>query len=190
MHCSHGAPILQSHDLINWEYISHSVPLLSFGPKYDLVNGTNAYMKVSKIKNCYYDAGLLIDDDDTIFQQTDSEVSTQAVFTSPSEIGYIEGSRIYKRNNSYYIFNTRPANAQFVLQSTTSLFGPHTIEELLSDIEGPIQGGGVPYQGSLVETLDGSGVIWRFKTLILVGECLSWRRLLGEVMGFLFYYYG
>ena len=33
-----------------------------------------------------------------------SQVSTQAVFISPLDIGYIEGSSFYKINGNYYIF--------------------------------------------------------------------------------------
>ncbi|CZR56427.1 probable xylosidase/glycosyl hydrolase [Phialocephala subalpina] len=218
MHYSPGAPILQSKDLVNWEYIGHSVPTLDWGSKYDLANGTNAYVKgiwastlryresnglfywigcvefsttyiftapsitgpwtqSSSIDNCYYDAGMLIDDDDTMYVAHGggtisvsqlspdglSEVSTQVVFTSPSDVGYIEGSRMYKYNGSYYIFNTRPADAQFVLKSTNGPFGPYVVKELLADIEGPIVGGGVPHQGSLVDTQKGDWYYMAFE---------------------------
>ena len=35
-HHSPGAPLLRSYDLVNWETISHSVPVLDFDPSYDL----------------------------------------------------------------------------------------------------------------------------------------------------------
>lgn len=48
MHYSPGAPILESADLINWEYIGHAVPSLGFdasgSQKYELLGG-NAYVK-------------------------------------------------------------------------------------------------------------------------------------------------
>jgi beta-xylosidase len=44
MHYSPGAPILQSYDLVNWEYIGHAVPNLPWGNKYNLQGG-NAYVK-------------------------------------------------------------------------------------------------------------------------------------------------
>jgi beta-xylosidase len=217
MHYSPGAPILQSYDLVNWEYIGHSVPTLDWGPAYDLTNGTNAYVEgiwastlryresnglfywigcvqftttyvftapaatgpwtqSSSINDCYYDAGLLIDDDDTMYVAHGggtimvaqlsvdglSEVSNQVVFDSPADIGYIEGSRMYKYKSNYYIFNTQPATAQYVLQSTTGPFGPYTAKELLSDITGPT-GGGVPHQGSLVDTQDGDWYYMAFE---------------------------
>ncbi|KAG9225838.1 hypothetical protein CCMSSC00406_0008366 [Pleurotus cornucopiae] len=47
MHYSPGAPILRSYDLVNWEFIGHSVPTLSFGDNdsYNLVNGKRAYVR-------------------------------------------------------------------------------------------------------------------------------------------------
>lgn len=43
MHYSPGAPILRSYDLVNWEFIGHSVPRLTWGDKYDLA-GSSAYV--------------------------------------------------------------------------------------------------------------------------------------------------
>ncbi|KAJ7302730.1 glycosyl hydrolase [Mycena albidolilacea] len=45
MHYSPGAPILQSFDLVNWEYIGHAVPSLSWSSKYNLLNGQRAYIE-------------------------------------------------------------------------------------------------------------------------------------------------
>ncbi|KAF2838626.1 glycoside hydrolase family 43 protein [Patellaria atrata CBS 101060] len=45
MHYSPGAPILRSYDLVNWEYISHAVPRLDWGSKYDLTGGQRAYVE-------------------------------------------------------------------------------------------------------------------------------------------------
>lgn len=42
---SPGAPILQSTDLQNWEYIGHSVPSLDFGPSYNMEGGNTSYVK-------------------------------------------------------------------------------------------------------------------------------------------------
>ncbi|WP_049575229.1 glycoside hydrolase 43 family protein [Streptomyces sp. SBT349] len=44
MHYSPGAPVLRSYDLVNWEFAGHSVPVLDFGPKYDL-NGGRGYVR-------------------------------------------------------------------------------------------------------------------------------------------------
>lgn len=210
MHYSPGAPILRSYDLVNWEYVGHSVPTLNWGTKYDLASGTSAYVKGiyastmryresnslfywigcieyggtyvytassvggpwtqrSKIATCYYDAGMLIDDDDTIYVaygntqisvaqlSSDglSQVRTQVVYNTPSNIGTLEGARMYKIKGAHYIFVTRPANGQYVLKSTNGPFGPYSMKELLLNLGTPISGGGIPHQGGLVETKSG-----------------------------------
>jgi len=127
-----------------------------------------AWQKRSRINNCYYDAGLLIDDNDTMYVaygnttisvaqlSSDglSEVRNQQVFTSPSSVGTIEGSRFYKINGSYYIFVTHPANGEYVLKSS-SPWGPYTMQPLLNNIGTPVAGGGVPHQGGIVQTQNG-----------------------------------
>jgi beta-xylosidase len=210
MHYSPGAPVLRSYDLVNWEFIGHSVPTLDFGSKYNLPSGQRAYIngiwasflnyrkstktymwggcidfsktyiytapaaagpwqKASTINTCYYDCGLLVDDDDTLYvaygntqmsvaqlsKDGLSQVKTQQVYSTPSSIGTLEGSRFYKINGNYYIFATRPANGQYVLKSS-SPWGPYTIKQLLLDIGSPISGGGVPHQGGLVQTQNGT----------------------------------
>lgn len=108
MHYSPGAPILKSYDLVNWEFIGHSVPSLAFGDKYNLdgrgtayVNGiwasgmryresnglwywygcidfdkthvftatdpTGEWTQHPPLDKCYYDLGILIDEDDTMY---------------------------------------------------------------------------------------------------------------------------
>ncbi len=120
------------------------------------------------INNCYYDAGLLIDDNDTMYvaygnstisvaqlsADGRTQVRAQQVFTTPSSIGTLEGARFYKRNGSYYIFLTRPANGQYILKASNP-FGPYEIRQVLLNMPGPIAGGGVPHQGGLVQTQGG-----------------------------------
>ncbi len=216
MHYSPGAPVLRSYDLVNWEYIGHSLPVLDFGPEYDL-NGGNAYIKGSwasffgyrksngtfywggcigfakthiftaaaaegpwkkhaVIDNCYYDAGLLVDDDDTMYvaygntklsvaqlsPDGTKEVKHQQVFES-KELGMIEGSRFYKVNGNYYIFITRPANAEYVLRSTTGPFGPYTLHNFAVDVVSPIPNAGYPHQGGIVQTQKGD---WYYMAFI------------------------
>ncbi|MEU0805981.1 glycoside hydrolase 43 family protein [Streptomyces sp. NPDC005970] len=121
------------------------------------------------IGTTYYDAGLLIDDDDTLYvahgnttisvaqlsPDATTEVRNEVVFTTPAGVGVLEGSRFYKINGNYYIFVTRPANGQYILRSTTGPFGPYEMRQLLLDLPGPIPGGGVPHQGGLVRTQNG-----------------------------------
>ncbi|MFG1660022.1 family 43 glycosylhydrolase [Micromonospora chersina] len=135
-----------------------------------------AWQKRSQINNCYYDAGLLVDDDDTMYVAYGngtisvaqlsadglSQVRAQQVFTTPSSVGTLEGSRFYKRNGYYYIFLTRPANGQYVLRSS-SPFGPYEMHQVLLNMPGPIAGGGVPHQGGLVQTQNGDWYYMAFQ---------------------------
>ncbi|PPQ84245.1 hypothetical protein CVT24_012922 [Panaeolus cyanescens] len=213
MHYSPGAPILRSYDLVNWEYVGHSVPVLDWDSKYSLSNGARAYVKgiwasslryrksnglyywigcieFSKswvytspspsgpwtrhgpLNTCYYDAGLLIDDStDTIYvaygsstinvaqlsSDGFSQVRTQAVYTSPSDIGYIEGSRMYRINNNYYIAVTQPTpGGEYILKSSSGTpWGPYTIKKFVRDVGYPVSGAAGPHQGGIVDTPDG-----------------------------------
>lgn len=216
---SPGAPILQSYDLINWEYIGHSVPTLNFAglSNYDLTNGQRAYVKgvfasslryresnglwywigcieythtyvytapsafgpwtqAATIQTCYYDCGLLIDDDDTMYVAYGStntmvaklssdglsQASTTQVWTAPSSVGTVEGNRFYKRNGMYYILVDHPATAEYVLMSS-SVFGPYTYKVLVNSISSPVSGSGNPHQGGIVDTESGS---WYYMAFI------------------------
>jgi len=117
---------------------------------------------------CYYDAGLMFDTNDTPYvaygngtisvaqlsPDLTSQVRAQTVYQTPSSIGTLEGARMYKRGNYYYIWLTRPANGQYVLRST-SPWGPYEQRQVLLDLPGPISGGGVPHQGGIVQTQNG-----------------------------------
>lgn len=221
MHFSPGAPILRSYDLVNWEYLSHSVPSLDFGvPAFDL-DGGNVYNQgiyasslgyheaagifywvgcmqsvgktyvytspaiegpweqTSVIADyCFYDAGLLIDDDGTLYvaysqwvaNGTDAKVrvaqltnnlqvqQAQVVFNTTEEIGYIEGARFYKIDDSYYIWLTNPVvgRGQIVIRSTTGPFGTYDEWHRISANSGePVPGAGPPFQGALIDTPEG-----------------------------------
>lgn len=208
-HYSPGAPVLRSYDLVNWEYIGHSVPVLDFDASYDL-NGKRSYVNgiwASSLRyrksndtyywigcmhnvgggymftapapegpwekhkaSCYYDVGLLIDDDDTMYvaygnttlnvaqlsKDGFSQVKSQKVFDSPSDIGALEGSRFYKIKGDYYIFTTQYANGEYVLRSSSGPFGPYTLKKFAVKL--PFAGsgaGGSPHQGGIVETQNG-----------------------------------
>ena len=216
MHYSPGAPVLHSRDLVNWEFIGHSVPRLDFNDAYDL-NGGNRYRggiwasslthrpsenrfywlgqidfyrsfmytatdpagpwtRHAEFPRSYYDAGMLVDDDDTMYvaygnteisvaqlsADGKTEVRNQKVFDSPAETGGLEGSRFYKINGSYYIFLTKPPNGQYIFKSS-SPWGPYEYREVLLDMPGPIPGGGIPHQGGLVSTPDGA---WHYMSFV------------------------
>jgi beta-xylosidase len=128
------------------------------------------WSRLTTISTPYYDAGLLVDSDDTLYvaygnttisvaqlsRDGRTQVRTQQVFTTPPSVGTLEGARFYKINGQYYIFLTRPANGQYILKSSSGPFGPYTMRQVLLDLRGPIPGGGVPHQGGLVRTQNGA----------------------------------
>ncbi|WP_405564261.1 glycoside hydrolase 43 family protein [Streptomyces phaeochromogenes] len=128
------------------------------------------WSRLTTIGTAYYDAGLLVDTDDTLYvaygnttisvaqlsSDGRTQVRAQQVFTTPSSVGTLEGSRFYRINGNHYIFLTRPANGQYILKSTSGPFGPYTMRQVLLDLRGPVAGGGVPHQGGLVQTQGGA----------------------------------
>ncbi|KAH6661441.1 glycosyl hydrolase [Plectosphaerella plurivora] len=217
-HFSPGAPLLESRDLVNWEYIGHSVPELPPSERFTLdgkrpiaynkgvwastlkyresngvfyfytsVQGTDStYIFTSKsprddvwtahppIDRFYYDLGLLIDDDDTMYiahgtgtiqvAQLSSdgmtEVFNKVVYQTDS---YDEGARMYKINGAYYIWLTKEWDAQCVLKSTNGPFGPYEHRDVIKAMRAPVPGAAPPHQGGLVDTPDGQ---WYFMAFI------------------------
>ncbi|KAI8966647.1 glycoside hydrolase family 43 protein [Daldinia sp. FL1419] len=211
MHYSPGAPILRSGDLVNWELIGHSVPLLDFGEKYNLTNGhayrggtwastmrfrestglwywigcvdfwytyiytakdaTGPWTRTAVLPGgtCYYDCGLLIDDDDTmyvVYGSTDvsvaqlsedglSQVKTKHIF-SASDVGKdgIEGNRMYKKDGFYYILDDHPGDITYIWKSK-SPWGPYQSKILINNVKSPVPNGGAPHQGSLIQASTG-----------------------------------
>ncbi|KAL2018003.1 hypothetical protein VTK56DRAFT_1383 [Thermocarpiscus australiensis] len=125
---------------------------------------------------CYYDLGLLIDDDDTLYvaysydgdkqvnvtQLSDDglkPVRTERVLL-PGQVGAdsLEGNRMYKINGTYYILNDRPGSTAYVWKSSSS-WGPYEGKALAESVTSPVPGGGPPHQGSLIQTPAGD---WYF----------------------------
>ena len=118
---------------------------------------------------CYYDCGLLIDDNDTMYIAYGatnvyvaqlaadglSQVKTVNVFNaSDVSADGIEGNRMYKRDGTYYILDDHPGDTTYIWKSDNP-FGPYTSKVLVSGIQSPVSGGGAPHQGSLIETANG-----------------------------------
>lgn len=72
----------------------------------------------------------------------------------PPDNTYVEGARMYKIKGNYYIFVTRPANAEYVLKSK-SPWGPYERRTVVDSIAGPIPNAGYAHQGGVVDTKDG-----------------------------------
>ena len=119
--------------------------------------------------NCYYDCGLLIDDDDTMYVVYASnevrvaqlsadgleEVRSENVFNA-SDVGAesIEGNRLYKIGDLYYILNDLPGSTTYIWKSE-SPWGPWEAKILVESVTSPLEGGSSPHQGSLIQTPDG-----------------------------------
>ncbi len=127
------------------------------------------WQRQAVLNKCYYDAGMLVDEDDIMYvaygnttlsvaqlsPDATSEVKSQKVFTAPSNMGMLEGSRFYKVNGSYYIFTDHPPDAEHVLKSTNGPFGLYTLRPLVVEATSPVPGAGSPHQGGIVETQRG-----------------------------------
>ena len=61
---------------------------------------------------------------------------------------------MYKINGTYYIFVTKPANAEYVLKSK-NIWGPYERRSLVESISGPIPNAGFAHQGGIVSTKSG-----------------------------------
>lgn len=207
---SPGAPILQSTDLQNWEFIGHSVPSLDFGSAYNMENGDTAYVKgiwassfryrpnngqwywigciefadtyvytASSVTGpwtkhavfegtCFYDCGLVFDENDTphvaygtttiqvatLSSDLTSKVSNSEVYVYDE---YVEGSRFYYINGSYYILGVSPGTmVQYVIKSSSPTEG-YTGGNVLSNAPScPVENGGAPHQGGIVDDPQGN----------------------------------
>ena len=121
---------------------------------------------------CYYDCGLLIDDDDTmyvVYGNTNisiaqlapdglSQVETRQVFSGPADVQRLEGNRLYKINGTYYVLDDAPRGITFIWRAS-NIWGPWTSQRLQSNIGSPMPGGGLIDQGSLVQAPNGQ---WLF----------------------------
>ncbi|KAF4964603.1 hypothetical protein FSARC_7509 [Fusarium sarcochroum] len=124
--------------------------------------------------NCYYDNGILIDDDDTMYvvygsnnvrvaqlaKDGFSQVKAQSVLNH-TDIGVdgLEGNRMYKINGLYYILNDNPGGSQTWIWKSKSPWGPYESKILADKVTPPISGGNSPHQGSLIKTPKGD---WYF----------------------------
>ena len=205
---SPGAPLLQSKDLVNWEFVGHSVPYLDFGNSaaYSLEDGKQAYVDgiwassvryrestglfywigcinssstyiytasdpaeewslASTIDTCYYDCGILFDEDDSIYvaygnsnisiATLNNDLQEESITPVFNATFYLEGARLYNIDGTYYIMLTQPADWQWTLKSSGGIFGPYELEIFANRTAPPIEEGGYPHQGGIVDTSEG-----------------------------------
>ncbi|KAH8197841.1 hypothetical protein TruAng_007988 [Truncatella angustata] len=151
---------------------------IEFGSTYVYTAPTVAgpWILKATLSTCFYDAGLLIDDDGTMYvaygntqlyvaqlnSDATSIVKTQQIYDSTSTRGALEGSRMYKRNGQYYILTTHPASQEWVLKAS-SPFGSYSIKVLADAVSPPVPGGGNPHQGGLIDTPRGDWYYMAFE---------------------------
>ncbi|POS73232.1 glycosyl hydrolase family 43 protein [Diaporthe helianthi] len=143
---------------VTWVFTAESVE----GPWANRANFGN--------QNCFYDNGLLIDDDDTMYvvygsgQVNVSQLSTDGFSVVKSQnviqasdvpTESLEGNRMYKINGTYYILNDQPGSTTYIWKSS-SPWGPYEPKILVQNIDSPVPGGNPPHQGSLIKTADGN----------------------------------
>ena len=139
---------------------------------------TGPWQQHPQINNCYYDAGLLIDDDDTMYVaygatnisvaqlSADGPVAGEHAAESSPRRATSACSRARASTRStatYYIVLTHPPDAEYVLRSSTGPFGPYTLRTLVAPVGSPVAGSGHPHQGGLVETQNGD---WYYMSFI------------------------
>ena len=134
---------------------------------------TGPWKLSSTLNKCYYDCGLLIDDDDLMYVvygikdiniaqlSSDglSEARSQQVFRAPLGVSQMEGNRMYKRNGIYYVLSDQPEPNITYIWKAANPWGPWSYKVLQERIGLPISGGGTPHQGSLIQTQSGD---WYF----------------------------
>lgn len=205
---SPGAPVLKSGDLVNWQYIGHSVPRLEFDDEeaYSLENGRSAYVRgiwassmryresdktwywigciqpnttyiytasdpsdewslASTIDTCYYDCGILFDDNDDIYvaygntnlsvARLNNDLTQKDISPVFNATFYLEGSRMYQINGTYYILLTQPADWEWILKSSGGPFGPYELQIFANRTTPSIEEAGYPHQGGIVDTPNG-----------------------------------
>ncbi|KAB8070017.1 glycosyl hydrolase [Aspergillus leporis] len=100
---------------------------------------TGPWEQASSFQPCFYDCGLLVGDDDTLYVAYGSNnvsvaqlsahglsvVRTQVVFSFPPECASIEGNRMYKINGSYYILDDCPSDGITEVWKASDPFGPY-----------------------------------------------------------------
>ncbi|KAL2846501.1 glycosyl hydrolase family 43 protein [Aspergillus pseudodeflectus] len=149
---------------------------------------TGPWEQAASFQPCFYDCGLLVDDDDTLYVAYGSNnvsvaqlsadgrsvVTTQVVFSAPPECASIEGNRMYKINGTYYILDDCPSDGITEVWKADGPFGPYERRILVDSgsMASPVPGTGVPIQGSLVEVKETGG--WYFMSF-------AWNYPLGRV---------
>ncbi|KAK5114859.1 hypothetical protein LTR62_002016 [Meristemomyces frigidus] len=143
---------------------------------YTATSPTGPWEQRNVIGQCLYDCGLLIDDDDTMYVSHGStnlsvaQLTPDGLDVAKDQVvfrydAYIEGSRMYKRKDNYYILTVEPVVGEYVLKSDSGPFGPYEFGIMLNETKSPsgLAGGDVPHQGGIVDTPNGD---WYYMSFV------------------------
>jgi len=132
------------------------------------------WKQAAVINRCYYDCGMLIDEDDTIYVAYGNrklsvaqlskdglkEVRNEQVYDAGSIT--LEGSHMYKINGYYWIIPTKPASGEYMLRSK-SPWGPYEAKVFWDSVPGPLSNAGYAHQGGMIQTNDGK---WHYMAFL------------------------
>ena len=197
MHIFPGATILQSKDLVNWEYACNPLESIEASDAYSLIGGKQRYSrgqwatslqhkngkfymlfttldeggylltadnikgpwKKQRLENGFYDCGILFDGDDTYIAYGINNIHIAKVDENFKRIEDrevarysvkqgLEGSRLYKIGDYYYIYATYGGVPAYqTIFRSKEIYGPYEEKFLLDDRN--------IHQGALVTTPDG-----------------------------------
>ncbi|KAG5807857.1 hypothetical protein H9Q74_008067 [Fusarium xylarioides] len=168
------------------------------GAPYSLENRQRAYIKgiwASSLRYRESDgkfyffayAGLTFDTDNTPYvaygrgdlhiaqlsKDMKTEVKEQVVLSPPSTLT-LEGSCLYKKDNNWYIFLTRPATGQYIAKSTNGPFGTYDLKIIADNLKlATAPRAGAPHQGGLIDIPNGKWYYMSFVDMYPGGRALA-----------------
>lgn len=124
---------------------------------------TGPWMPAATIDTCFYDCGLLVEDDGSMYIAYGSgdirisRLDTATLQPASSWIAYsggdvyLEGSRLYKRDGRYYILNAAPGAGASYISMADTIDGTWSTQLMEQNLVSPLPGAGPLFQGSFIE---------------------------------------
>ncbi|KAG8953791.1 hypothetical protein FRC04_001421 [Tulasnella sp. 424] len=136
------------------------------------------WSRLTTIDKCYYNSGLLVDDDGTmyvsyIYNSTVwvAQLSSDAKTELKSQQVYSPPSTIAERNALHLPHH--PANEEWVIKYS-SPFGSYSVKALVQSVGPPVSGAGYPHQGGIVDTPSGQWYYMAFIDAYPGGPPITW----------------
>lgn len=170
---------------------------LDFGKThvYSAAKPEGPWEKVSILDHCFYDCGMLFDDDGSIYIATSSwgdnhtkfmmgQISADfksvlklaQVHYEPSQA--VEGFRLYKIDKFYYIFTDNPGRMDEQVFRATNIWGEYTpMPTKFVQQRAVIPGAGPPHQGGIVKDDKDNWYYVGFGDAYPLGRVPCWARM-------------